>query len=102
MIINIHSQLDKPKEPIRNRSTLRLKLYPVLSDQIIFAYLTNKQLLRKFAKIVTWRCKFRVYEHLISKDLSRMSSNVLLLLFILLSGLILFPGKKNATIVDTN
>ena len=102
MIINIHSQLDKPKEPIRNRSTLRLKLYPVLSDQIIFAYLTNKQLLRKFAKIVTWRCKFRVYEHLISKDLSRMSSNVLLLLFVLLSGLMLFPGKKNATIVDTN
>ena len=95
MIINIHSQLDKPKEPIRNRSTLRLKLYPVLSDQIIFAYLTNKQLLRKFAKIVTWRCKFRVYEHLISKDLSSMSSNaVLLLLFILLSGLMLFPGKK--------
>ena len=96
MIINIHSQLDKPKESIRNRRTLKLKLSPVLSDQIIFAwYLTNKQLLRKFAKTVTWRCKFRVYEHLISKDLSSMSSNaVLLLLFILLSGLMLFPGKK--------
>ena len=97
MIINIHSQLDKPKESIRNRRTLKLKLSPVLSDQIIFAwYLTNKQLLRKFAKTVTWRCKFRVYEHLISKDLSSMSSNavLLLLLFILLSGLMLFPGKK--------
>ena len=38
MIINIHhSQLDKAKEPISNGNKLKLKLYPVLSDQIIFA-----------------------------------------------------------------